>query len=181
MKVSVIGPTSGLWLETYGSKVRERAGVAIVRPPQSPFAGEEGAWPKTPALSLFAVADDKPKTVRIGNGGDEQCGANDAVAVGTAVYAIVHCMPESTSIVRVADGGKPARVKLPMLAKKEGGGFRVAREKETAFACEPKQLVTRDVNDLFVEATCGQGPGAEGAGIPAVFRLGRAQDPVILP
>jgi hypothetical protein len=179
MSVAKLGPTSTLWLETYWSRVREETGQAIVRPPPSPFVGEEGAWPKTPALSLFAIADGKPKTIKIGNGGDENCGANDAAAMGSTVYAIVHCMPDATHLVRVADGAKAQRVKMPMLAKKEGGGFRVAREKESSFACEAKQLVTRGADDLFIEAACGA--GNSGPGIPAVFRLGRAQEPVILP
>jgi hypothetical protein len=181
MNVTTLGPASAIWLETYSANVRESGATAIVRPPPSPFAAEEGAWPKTPALSLLAVADAKPKTLKIGNGGDEQCGANDAVALGSAVYAIVHCMPDTAFLVRAAEGAKAQRVKMPLLAKKEGGGFRVAHEKENAFACEPKQLVTRGADDLFVEAQCGAGGGSEGPGIPAVFRLGRAQEPVILP
>jgi hypothetical protein len=179
MTLTALSPSVTAMLETYSSKVRERTAGAIVFPPPSPFAREEGAWLKTPALSIHAVTDGKAKTVRVGGGGDEQCGVTDATTLGSDVYAILHCLPEATRLVRVADGGKPQNVKLPALAKNEGGGFRVAHEKENAFACTPKKLVARGADDLFIESSCGG--ATNGAAIPAVFRRGRAQDPVVLP
>ena len=162
-------------MEIYGSKVAELGSVAWVTPPRSVTIEE--TWKPTPT-TVFRVADGKSQPKSAWSGDD--CHVQGAAFVETTLFVIRECFGsgEAPSLVRISPDGKRERVKLPMLAKKEGGSFRVATASDKVpFRCDPKKLHVRAPADLWIEAECG----GEGGGIPAVFRRGHAQEAVTLP
>jgi hypothetical protein len=167
--------------ELYMAKVHEHGGAALVTPPTVMAAADQ--W--RPATALFVVRDgsDGKADRRIPDGDPESCQTGGAALVGDDLYVVRSCFGDkpTTTLLRTPRAGAAAQVKVPMLAKKEGGGFRVAKSGENAFACRPRDLVVRGGDDLWIVALCGGADVFDTGGIPAVFRRGRPQEPVILP
>ena len=99
--------------------------------------------------------------------------------VGDALWSVRICFGENgieESVVRVGPEGKTERVAIPRLVK-EGTGFRAATtkaEQSQGFACSPQAILARGKGDVWVHASCGEG-------LPAIYRLGRPQEPILLP
>jgi hypothetical protein len=151
--------------------VREQGDVALAYITSLYYGG--GALASL-ASTVFVVGRSaaEPKKIQFG---PEKKGAVAAAAyVGGSVYATV-VSKEHYTLSRAAGGAEPAPVKLPSLAK-GASGFQVAKEGEPGLACEAVDLFARK-NDLWVQASC-TGPGGK---VPAVFRLGHPQAPILLP
>jgi hypothetical protein len=126
------------------------------------------------ASTVFVIGDHakEPKKILFAPEGK---GAIPAAAyVGGSVYATVEHGGHFV-LSRAAEGGTPTPVKLPSLAK-AGAGFHVAKDGEAGLTCEAIDLFARK-NDLWVHANCT----GQGMKVPAVFRLGHAQEPIALP
>lgn len=157
----------------YTSQVHERAGTTIVVPVDWP---EDTAW-KPSSTTPFVLQDDKP--IARTTAGGEGCSVKDAMVVGDAIWSIRRCYgpAEMDALVRLGAEGKTERVAIPPLVK-AGAGFRAATtkaEQAQGFACRPAEIFVRGKSDVWVSATCGDGA------LPAIYRLGRAQEPILLP
>jgi hypothetical protein len=151
--------------------VREQGKAALAYINQQPY----GAAPLDKlATTVFVIGDKakEPKKLVFAPAGKGAVVA--AGYVGSAVYATVK-HNEQFQLSRAADGAEPAPVKLPSLAK-AASGFRVAKDAEAGLTCEATDLFARK-NDLWVQALCS----GQGMKVPAVFRLGHAQEPIALP
>ena len=140
----------------YWSRVVEHAGTTLLVPPEAP---ELEAW-KPSYTTLYAFDGDTlaPRAM----GGGETCVALGAQPVGDAIYALRKCNVQGVPVrlVRRGPDGKTTEIKLgPVAGHRE--------------ACAPTSLAVRGADDLWVAAECGA--------VPAVFRLGRPQEPVVLP
>lgn len=156
----------------YGSHVHEHAGTTIVTPVDFP---EDGAW-KPNNMASFVLRDDKP-VARTTSGGDS-CNIKDAMVVGESIWSIRRCYVSADlhSLVRLGPDGKTERIAIPRLVK-SGTGFRAATtkaEQAQGFACSPDAIFVRGKSDVWVRATCGES-------LPAIYRLGRPQEPIVLP
>lgn len=126
------------------------------------------------ATTVFVIGDKSTEAKKIVFAPAGKGAVAAAAHVGDAVYATV-MKNEKYQFFRAADGGEPAPVVLPSLAK-GAAGFGVAKDGEKALTCEATNLFARK-NDLWVQAMCS----GQGMKVPAVFRLGHAQDPIALP
>lgn len=177
LSVLLLAPNAQAGMEIYGSTVHELGTAAWVTPPRSVTIEE--TWRPTPT-TVFRIADGKSQAKSPFSG--DECVVQGAAFVETTLFVIRECFGsgEAPSLVRIGSDGKRERVKLPMLAKKEGGSFRVATASDKVpFRCDPRKLHVRAPADLWIETECGGGDG--GGGIPAVFRRGHAQEVVTLP
>lgn len=154
--------------------VREQGKAALAYIAERPY----GAAPlEKLATTVFVVGakDDAAKGPRKIVFAPPGKGAVVAAAyVGSSIYATV-MHGEHGQLSRATLREEPTPVKLPSLAK-DANGFHVAKDGEVGLGCEPRDLFARK-DDLWVQATCS-GPGTK---VPAVFRLGRAQEPIVLP
>ncbi len=126
------------------------------------------------ATTVYVIADKakEPKKIVFAPAGKGAVAS--AAYVGNAIYATVK-HNEKYELSRSADGAEPTPVKLPSLAHTTAG-FHVAKEGEAGLTCEATDLFARK-NDLWVQAHCA----GQGMKVPAVFRLGHAQEPIVLP
>lgn len=173
MKTILLSAASTPGMETYAASVVELGDRAYVAPPPSLTITE--AWKPEPS-SVFTIADGKSTTITALPGGGEECLVQGMAMVDSSIYVIRMCWSlDATELVRIGEGSKREKIKLPMIAKKADGSFRVAEATDKAsFRCDPKKLHVRPPSDLWIEADCGKG-------IPAIFRRGKAQDVVTLP
>lgn len=160
-------------MANYSAQVHERAGTTLVVPVDWP---EDTAWKPNPTTS-FVLQDDK--AIARTTAGGEGCLVKDAMVVGDALWSIRRCYgaTEMDVLVRLGADGKTERVAIPRLVK-AGTGFRAATtkaEQAQGFACSPVEIFVRGKGDAWVSATCGDGA------LPAIYRLGRSQEPILLP
>lgn len=164
-------------MESYFVHVVEHGGRALVTAPPSLTAEGTMGWKPSIRTAFFVDAADKVHARTVP--GDENCKLVKAGFFGDVALFRRDCLG-SEAFVRVDADGKAARIALPSLAKKEGGGFRVAKEKESGLACMPVRFVAREPDDLWIQARCGA-TDDDAAAVPAVFRRGHAQEPIVLP
>jgi len=126
------------------------------------------------ATTVYVIADKatEPKKILFAPAGKGAVAA--AATIGGTIYATVK-HNEKYELSRSVDGAEPTAMKLPSLAH-AAAGFHVAKEGEAGLACEATDVFSRK-NDLWVQALCN----GQGMKVPAVFRLGHAQEPIQLP
>lgn len=170
-------------MTAYSNPVVEHAGRALIAPRMGMIMEELELW-KPNVRTAFVVGPDNKAAPRVMPGGDG-CYIQNAMLLGDAVYFHRHCYDDSVdALVRVEADGKSARIDLPRIVKKEGGGFRPAatdKEKSTGFACIPVSFAAREPDDLWINAKCGVTNAYERPAIPVVYRRGRPQEPVVIP
>jgi hypothetical protein len=138
---------------------------------------DEPAW-KGSASTLFVVAGDEGEVARLTfrTEAEQDCAVRDATQLGDVTWAVVGCATRQPPWLVRFDSGAATRLSLPSIAL-HGGRFGVADAGDTPLPCRPKKLVAREPDDLWIEAECGE-PAKP---VPAVFRRGRAQAPIVLP
>jgi hypothetical protein len=151
--------------------VREQGKAALAYIVREPYGG--GALNKL-ATTVFVVGDKAKEPRKIAFAPSGKGAVVAAAYVGSSVYATVK-HNEQHQLSRAADGAEPTPVKLPSLTK-GANGFHVAKEGEAGLTCEASDLFARK-NDLWIQAICS----GQGMKVPAVFRLGHAQEPIALP
>lgn len=173
---------TGFGTGTYAQAIALRGSTLVVGQDRNSEAFHDVyEFPSVPPL--WTIVDGKPKA--LGARLPEGCVARDLVVGDGRVYFTTFCLPQPTAPALVTaplDGGKAERIPLPKIAKKAGGGFTVATAEAGALACLPYRVLLRGPADLWVAAWCGTNDDAYGEGsIPAVFRTGPAQQPIVLP
>jgi hypothetical protein len=174
--VSIVPNAAGP--ETLWSHVREQGSFALALPPGPGM--DLGVW--KPRNAVFVVSGETAASRVVPEAKNRSCYVKDGVMIDDAVIAIRLCLDgkrDSGDLVRVTSTGAEDFA-LPSLTKADGG-HRIAKSGEPPLRCEAKSLALHGAGDLWVEALC-YSPGAiEGAGIPAIFRRGKPQDPIVLP
>ncbi len=160
------------------TEVREVGTAALVMPPPvrddgtmvagAPTeGGDETAW-KGKASRLYVVQGSRVDPHVFRTAAEQDCSLADAAATGDTTYAVVRCPDRPWFLERWGADWKQERIALPGLGGDAGA---------TPLACQPRKLLVRPPDDLWIEAACG----LSGPMVPAVFRRGRPQEPVRLP
>jgi hypothetical protein len=140
-------------LSLYRVAIKEHGGRAIVNPGGG--MKEEIGWPNN--TNVYVVDESGKAIAHEMAKGD--CQVYDADAVGDAIYAVTRCFSdEGGNVLLRRTGAKVEKIAFPAVAGGE---------------CHPESLVVRDPDDLWVTATCKNGP--------TIFRRGRPQEPLTLP
>jgi hypothetical protein len=129
--------------------------------------GDEMAW-KGKASRLYVVRGSQVDAHVFRTAAEQDCSLADAATTGDTTYAIVRCPDKPSFLARWDADWKVERVALPRLERDAGATF---------LACQPRKLLVRPPEDLWVEAACGPSEPT----VPAIFRRGRPQEPVRLP
>lgn len=151
--------------------VREQGKVALAFITSLYYGG--GALASN-ATTVFVVGDHATEPKKIVFAPEGKGAISAAAYVGGSVYATVEHSGHFV-LSHAAEGAAPAPVKLPSLVK-AGTDFHVAKDGEAGLTCEANDLFARK-NDLWIRASCA----GQGMKVPAVFRLGHAQEPIALP
>jgi len=107
-----------------------------------------------------------------GSGDAVECPFVDGVMIDGDAFLIRRCVMTGGTLVRVPAVGPASEVELPRVDAAGGQALR----------CHPKKLVVRAPNDLWIQAACGVGDEGDLVdAVPAVFRRGFPQEPLILP
>ena len=157
------------------TEVREVGTAALVLPPPvrddgtmvtgAPTeGGDEMAW-KGKASRLYVVRGSQVDAHVFRTAAEQDCSLADAAAVGDNTYAVVSCPGKPWFLERWDADWKAERIALPRI------------ESSTPLACQPRKLLVRPPDDVWIEAACGPSEPT----VPAIFRRGRPQEPVRLP
>jgi len=157
------------------TEVREVGTAALVLPPPvrddgtmvagAPTeGGDEMAW-KGKASRLYVVRGSQVDPHVFRTAAEQDCSLADAASTGDTTYAVVSCPGKPWFLERWDADWKAERIALPRL------------ESSPPLACQPRKLLVRPPEDLWIEAACGPSEPT----VPAIFRRGRPQEPVRLP
>lgn len=182
VKQVAVLPTLDGAVDMYSISTRQSASATTV------FAGSNynSGW-SVNGGTVFVVGADNQRTARTVAGGDS-CAVLSAELVSDQLYAIRRCVgePIEDQLLVVGPDNKSRLLPLPRIVKSTGTGFRAAatdQERAKGVACVPASIVVRPPSDVWVSGQCGVSSvwsRNEGA-LPIVARLGKPQEPIVIP
>jgi hypothetical protein len=166
------GPTVGM--HAFRTSVRETGAAAVVAPNVDYMANETFMW-KTGPTKVHVVSEGQARPQAMT--ASFSCRIIDADLRGTTLYGQKECLEQKeNALMKSEAGAKAESIKLPALVAKDAGGFRKAKTGEAkALTCRAESFVLRGKDDLWIVASCGDDD------VRAVFRMGLAQEPIVLP